>query len=607
MKRWLFVVVACLLPVRVSAQEQKIVFQASIAAENPLDPFSLAHKAGAKSTGPVKARRGEAVKLVITGTPARGHYTYPLLKFTPEQNRIGQVARLKLTPPTGIVPLPGGDESQPEPDVFDGNPYFKHKKPFTWVQDVLVLPDAAPGAHLLPFKIDTQVCNDTSCTPIIESLQVTIDVSDEPAVPLTADLQKRWQEVAATVKKDSTPSKVSTPVQLPTAESPSANGIRASHEAYKDFMLNKLPPQIVKKTDIAIQSDSDLVGFILAGMFWGFVSLITPCVFPMIPITVSFFLKQSEKEHHQPVTMALVYCGTIIVVLTIAATFLLAAFRWLSINPIMNYAIGILFIYFALSLFGMYEIALPSGLARFTSEREGKGGYGGTVFMALTFTIISFACVAPFLGGFGGTAAGGQRPMWHNLVGGLAFSITFASPFFVLALFPAMLRKMPKSGSWLNTVKVVMGFLELAAALKFFRAAELVSTATPSFFTFDFVLGMYVALSILTGLYLLNIYRLPHDEPVEHLSVPRMILALLFITLGLHLMPALFKFNAEGETQRPRGTIYAWVESFLLPETRIGQGETKSGNLEHAIAQAREHRKRTGQPKRVFIDFTGRS
>src|SRR5262249_11526942 len=157
----------------------------------------------------------------------------------------------------------------------------------------------------------------------------------------------------------------------------------------------------------------------------------------------------------------------------------------LSTSPLMNYLLGGLFVVFALSLFGMYEIELPSGLARFTSSREGKGGLVGTMFMALTFTIISFTCVAPFLGGFGGTAATSKPTFLQTLVGGFAFAATFASPFFILALFPTLLKQMPKSGSWLNNVKVVMGFLELAAALKFFRTAELVRESTPILFTYD--------------------------------------------------------------------------------------------------------------------------
>src|SRR5262249_20765412 len=317
-------------------------------------------------------------------------------------------------------------------------------------------------------------------------------------------------------------------------------------------------------------------------------------------------LKQSEKEHHRPIAMASVYSLTIVIVLTLAAAFMLSLFRMLSIHPVMNYFIGGLFVFFALSLFGMYDIELPSGLAQFTSAREGQGGLVGTVFMALTFTIISFACVAPFLGGFSGTAAA-TRPLWHNLLGGLAFSVTFASPFFFLALFPALLRKLPKSGSWLNSVKVVMGFLELAAAFKFFRTAELIhSGASPSVFTFDFVLGLWIAMSVLCGLYLIGVFRLPHDTPEEHITVPRLLFSAAFLGLALYLAPALFKVNATGQPQRPSGSVYAWIDSFLLPESLEGASETiHTANLDYAVAQARAEYQRTGEPKRIFIDFTG--
>jgi thiol:disulfide interchange protein DsbD len=377
-------------------------------------------------------------------------------------------------------------------------------------------------------------------------------------------------------------------------------------DEYKES-LAQIKDQLVRTDavagDIAGSQRGDLLAFILAGIFWGAVSLITPCVFPMIPITVSFFLKQSEKEHHRPVTMALVYCGTIVVVLTIAAVLLLSFFRLLSVSPYMNFALGALFIFFALSLFGMYDIELPSGLARFTAAREGQGGLLGTMFMALTFTIISFACVAPFLGGFGGTAAGGQFTWSERVLGGLAFSVTFAAPFFVLAVFPSLLKKLPKSGSWLNSVKVVMGFLELAAAIKFFRAGELVLIPTPAFFTYDVSLGLYVAIAFLCGLYLLNFYRLPHDSPLENIGVVRMLIGLLFIALGLYLVPGLFKQDAEGKPQRPNGTVYAWIDSFLLPEP--SEDKRWTGNLELAIREARKARRQTGKPQLVFVDFTG--
>jgi thiol:disulfide interchange protein len=254
----------------------------------------------------------------------------------------------------------------------------------------------------------------------------------------------------------------------------------------------------------------------------------------------------------------------------------------------------------------MYEIELPQSLAQFTSSREGRGGLVGTIFMALTFTIISFACVAPFLGGFGGTAAS-ERPMWHNLLGGLAFAATFAAPFFLLALFPSVLRTLPKSGSWLNAVKVVMGFLELAAAFKFFRKAELVQAAgAPTFFTFDLILGLWIAMSVLCGLYLIGLFRLPHDTPEDHVKVPRLVLSIAFLGLALYLTPAMFKINAAGLPQRPVGTIYSWVDAFLLPDSHGGDSEiSNTANLEYAVFQAREEFKKTGTAKRIFIDFTG--
>jgi thiol:disulfide interchange protein DsbD len=165
---------------------------------------------------------------------------------------------------------------------------------------------------------------------------------------------------------------------------------------------------------------------------------------------------------------------------------------------------------------------------------------------------------------------------------------------------------MPKSGSWLNSVKVVMGFLELAAAFKFFRAAELVQSSAPSFFTFDLVLGIWIALCVLAGLYLLGFYRLPHDTPEEHIGVPSLLFAIFFLGLGLYLAPALFKVNAEGEPQRPSGTIYAWVDSFLLPDIRSSKETNTTGSLEYAVARSQEVR-RTGKPRRIFIDFTGKT
>jgi thiol:disulfide interchange protein len=556
----------------------------------------------------IKARRGEIVRLRITGTPKAGYRTYPVTKALANQS-ISGLTILKYAELKGVVPLWPIQETEPKPGFENGEPIgLEHDNTFSLEQDFFINADARPGIIEVPIQLRSQVCDIKYCHFVNTEIKVAVEISADDALPMSEQLKARLDVKKPETIIEPTPASVKPEkaIEAPKATPKTANVIPSSlisvsAEQYKASM-ESIAARLVHKDQ---EMSMDLLGFILAGIFWGAVSLITPCVFPMIPITVSFFLKQSEKEHHRPVTMALVYSATIVIVLTLAAAMLLQTFKWLSVNPIMNYGLGALFVFFALSLFGMYDIELPSGLARFTSSKEGKGGMVGTIFMALTFTIISFACVAPFLGGFGGTSATSARPWWHNILGGLAFAVTFASPFFFLALFPTLLRKMPKSGSWLNSVKVVMGFLELAAALKFFRAAELVQSATPTFFTFDLVLGIWIALCLLCGLYLLGMYRLPHDTPEEHIRVPGLIFAILFLGLGLYLAPALFKINAEGDTGRPSGALYAWVDSFLLPDIKASKEGNTTGNLEYAVAQAQETSKRTGKPKRIFLDFTG--
>jgi thiol:disulfide interchange protein DsbD len=562
-------------------------------------------------------RRGETVQLKITGTPAPGYHTYPLTQRAdnPEQ-AVNQLSKLVFDDTAGLQPLFPVEESQPQWEKLEGLGLFLvHGSQFSWAQQLAVPADEPPGSKVIRFHVHLQVCNDQRCLqPTDHHFEVPFTVSDGPAVVVAQPLAPQLSPPA--IKNVPIPSDKGGPTpSAPTAEPPARSEAPAAvsiadtaqeHKAGLDAVLRELQGQAQTNGST---STGGLLSFALQGVFWGLVSLLTPCVFPMIPITVSFFLKQSEKQHHRPVTLALVYSGTIVTVLTIAAVALLSFFRWLSVNPLMNLALGALFIYFALSLFGMYDIELPSFLTRFTSARESRGGLVGTVFMALTFTMVSFACVAPFLGGFGGTAAGSGITIWHRLVGGVAFAASFAAPFFLLALFPQLLKRLPKSGSWMNSVKVIMGVLEFAAALKFLRAGELVLLPRATFLTYDLVLGMYVALAVVAGLYLLNLFRLPHDSPNESVGVPRFVLGVLFLSLGLYLAPALFKLGADGQNQRPNGTLYAWVDSFLLPEPAEGREGNMAwtGNLKAALEEARKAAEsgRPGERKLVFVDFTG--
>ncbi len=496
---------------------------------------------------PAEAKRGQIVTWKLTVRLIPEWHTYPVRQI--DANASSQVTEVEFKDPEKAgVKLVGGIKDPPgfiakEEPVLKIKELRYYEGEVVWTRKLKVLPQTEPGRRIVQTDVRILVCDKNGCLPPEDvSLQAPLVVNSAPAVD--------------------------EPEPVETDDAPAASTSKSA--------------------------DMDWLGFVLAGVFWGAISLITPCVFPMIPITVSFFLKQSEKEHHRPLAMALVYCLTIVAVLTLAAVLLVRTFQEISQLWITNVLLGGLFIFFALSLFGMYEIELPSGLARFTSAREGQGGTVGTIFMALTFTIVSFACVAPFMGGFAGLSTSETRPMWQIILGGLAFSVTFASPFFFLALFPTLLRKMPKSGSWLNSVKVIMGFLELAAALKFLRAGELVGLSKAEFLTYDLVLGMYVAISLLCGLYLLNVYRLPHDSPAEHLGVPRLLFALLFISLGFYLTPALFQYDATSK-QRPNGAVFAWLDSFLL---RDGQ-EIWIGDLKKGLQTARS------EGKRVFVDFTG--
>ncbi|MBI1830733.1 MAG: hypothetical protein HYR84_04700 [Planctomycetes bacterium] len=555
--------------IKSEAGEELVTYEVRV---SPEDPF---HKVYQKdSTEKWTPRRGEIVRIEFVGNVKDGWNTYPISQRTSEQVE-SQLTRWEIAKkPGAFTPLWPLRESAPTKAILkagkEEQTYFKVVKNFTWSQDVYIDEKAPTGPMQVPINLRIQLC-ERGCTWFDHVVNVKVDVSDDPALPMTPDVKERLElpkpsiaviPVPSTGKgqdKGDAKGKAGAPASSIIPEGLIAD----SPEKYKEKMED-----VRKRVEtIAHEGDADLLGFMLAGIFWGAISLITPCVFPMIPITVSFFLKQSEKENHRPIVMASVYS-----------------------------------VFFALSLFGMYEIRLPSSLANLTSSQQGRGGLVGTMFMALTFTIISFACVAPFLGGFGGTAAG-ARPWWHNILGGLAFAVTFASPFFLLALFPALLKSLPKSGSWLNSVKVVMGFLELAAAFKFFRTAELIQTsAVPSLFTFDFVLAIWIALCVLCALYLLGVFRLPHDTPEEHIGVPQLLFAAVFLGLALYLAPALFKLNAAGQPQRPTGAVYAWIDSFLLPESIEGDAEAvHTANLHWAI----EETKAANAPKRIFIDFTG--
>ena len=356
----------------------------------------------------------------------------------------------------------------------------------------------------------------------------------------------------------------------------------------------------------AAGKEQGLIGFLVVAFGAGFLALLTPCVFPMVPITVSFFQKQSEKQHHRPVTMASVYClgiiGTFTVLgLVMSILFGPGALNAIANNSFVNLFIAAVLVFFGLNLLGMFELRMPGWLLTYTSSQEGRGGFIGVLFMALTFTLTSFTCTFAFVGGLLVAAAQGDR-LWPTL-GLLAFSAAFSLPFFFLALFPSFLQKLPRSGGWMNVVKVVMGLIEIGAAFKFFNVADLSWNGQAVIFDYHVVMSAWTIASIAIGLYLLGLFRLPHDVAVESISVVRFMAAMSFLGLASYLSVGLFA------AEKPQGKIWQYIAAFAAPQFHLGEDPTgpfsEHGGLRYALDFERAMDFAIQENKPLFLDFTG--
>ncbi|MDQ2732425.1 MAG: thioredoxin family protein, partial [Armatimonadota bacterium] len=337
--------------------------------------------------------------------------------------------------------------------------------------------------------------------------------------------------------------------------------------------------------------DEGLLKFLTLAVLAGFLALATPCVFPMIPITVSYFTKQGN-EGSSNIGGALVYCLGIVGTFTglgllLAGLFGASGIARFAANAWVNLAIAAIFITLALSLMGYFELALPPALANRASALSGKGGLLGTLLMGLTFTLTSFTCTVPFVGTLLVSTTQGSW-LWPAL-GMLAFSSAFASPFFLLALFPQLLGKMPRAGMWLIVVKAFMGFLELAAAIKFLSNADLVWQA--HLLTRAVFLILWAAIGIASGLYLLGLLRLSHLDrgPV---GPGRRGLGVLMVLAGLYCAAAV------GGAPLGPFDAYAPPEGYGFHHDTVGL----HGWIQEyppALAEARRER------KPLFLDFTG--
>jgi thiol:disulfide interchange protein DsbD len=347
--------------------------------------------------------------------------------------------------------------------------------------------------------------------------------------------------------------------------------------------------------------------FIVA-FFSGFLALLTPCVFPMIPMTVSFFTKQS-KDRSKGIKNAIIYGVSIIVIYVLLGTAIVAIFgpdalNELSTSVAFNLIFFALLVFFAASFLGAFEIVLPNSWANKVDRQADKGGIIGIFFMALALAIVSFSCTGPIVGTLIVEAAskGGIAP----IVGMLGFSSAIALPFMLFALFPGWMNSLPKSGGWLNTVKVSLGFLELALAFKFLSKADLVSQA--HLLEREVFLAIWVAVFLAWVLYLFGKISLPHDSPITHISTGRLFMGLFVLSFTIYLIPGLWG--------APLKLISGFPPPLYYSESPYGIGNTGEGDLlkdtkviSHGLQAFTDYEKGLKYAKSVnkpvLLDFTG--
>lgn len=442
-----------------------------------------------------------------------------------------------------------------------------------------------------PFKLET--VEEAVETPTVDTATTTEIIEDRPVVDSAAAApaeQDTDQAAAVEVKKD---------------------------DGEKDIEKNAAKEVFeVQKTDDEIKAqeakESGVFSYILFAMGWGFLGLLTPCVYPMIPITVSFFTKRSEKNGGKGVKDAFFYSLGIMLTFTgigvvVAAIYGQSGIGDLASSPFLNLGIAALFIVFALNLFGAFEIGVPTGIInKLNMKTQSGGGIASVLLMGLVFSLTSFTCTVPFVSFVLVDAADG---LWFwPILGMLGYSFVFAVPFFFLALFPSFIKSMPKSGGWMNNMKVVLGFLEFAFAMKFLSNVDL--SWGIGIMPRNLFIGTWLAAGALIVIYLLGMFKMKLDSDVDRIGGARILFVIFFTSVTFWLF--------SGFNDKPLGML----DAFLPPSSKaygelmggeasaVAEEETDSGSKDKYAhyefddyAKALKVAKELNRP--MFIDFTG--
>ena len=536
------------------------------------------------SLGPEPLQVGEKATLVMEAQIPMGWYVYsndfdknlgPLLTQFVPSNSSNYTLSGKLLP---INPKKKFDE------VWKGDvTYFMGKGRFE--QEIVL--NTTSGA--IEGSLEYQMCSDLTGQCVNYELAVNVPFNAKEAA------------------KEATPSEEESLVDSVSLST--SNSLLAES---KDTTETSLLPQA---STVPLEEEPEtLLGFMVLAFLAGLAALLTPCVFPMIPMTVSFFTGRSKKRS-EGIRQAFIYGISIIGIYTIAGTAVAAIqgpefANWLATHWAPNVFFFGIFVVFALAFLGMFELTLPSSFVNKIDAKAEKGGLSGVFFMAFTLVLVSFSCTGPIVGSILISSAGGE--LVKPVLGMFSFGLAFAIPFTLFAIFPEWLQRLPKSGGWLNTVKVVLGFLELALAFKFLSIADLVYHW--GILGRDVFLAIWIVIFSALGLYLLGKIRLPHDSKLEHLGVPRLLLALITFAFVVYMIPGLWgaplkalsgylpplttqQFNlgtASSEAVSSSEEVVLYGDLLKIPHGIPGYFD-----YEQALAAA----KREGKP--LLIDFTG--
>ena len=523
-------------------------------------------------------------ELIFTATIDKGWHLYS--QFIPKNGPVPTSFKIKKSSMFQAV----GKITEPKP-IEEKDPNFDmvlkfFAKSAVFKQKINLLSEKQ---FTVKGTLEFMCCNDISCLPP-EEVEFVIKVEGGTNIAKTEIVEKDTVDSAKIA------------AVIDTAKKKSADSINSK----------------IENSEIYDFSKGNLLKLFLFALLAGFGAIITPCVFPMIPMTVSFFMHEGESKAKSKLK-AIIFGLSIILIYTVIGTIVAITLgvnfaNWLSTHWLPNILFFLIFIVFAASFFGAFEITLPSWMITKSDKQADKGGFLSAFFMAFTLVLVSFSCTGPLVGAILVMSAGGQY--LEPIIGMLGFSIAFALPFTIFAFFPQWLSKMPKSGGWLNSVKVVLGFIELALGLKFLSVAD--QTYHWRLLDREIYLAVWIVIFTLMGFYLLGKIKFKHDSEVKHIGVFRLTLVIITFSFVIYLFPGMF------------GAPLKALSGYLPPMTTLDFDinqivRENSGNQVKEICETPKYEKLFHLPhglkgyfdfeqgkncakqqnKPIFIDFTG--